>query len=275
VVLVAVVTLGDRHRDVPLAELQAPDGVFTRGVEAELLSGRADFAVHSLKDLPTAQDPALALAAIPERSDARDVLVTNDGSRFEHLRAQAVIGTSSPRRAAQARSWRPDLQIVPIRGNVDTRLQKLRAGDVDGLILAAAGLERLGLRSLAGEVLPVERFTPAVGQGALAVQCRADDLDTREMLARIDDQASRAAVTAERMFLRTLGGGCRLPIGGYATPVGDRLRLRGYLSAADGSRAQRGEEEGGLADAVELGRRLAERLLAEVDAVVLAEVRGG
>ena len=273
--LLTVTTRGDRDRETPLAQIDSPDGIFTRGVEAELLAGRADVAVHSLKDLPTATDPALVLAAFPPRADARDALVSSRGDGFDGLPAGATLGTSSPRRAAQALALRPDLRVVSVRGNVDTRLRKLRAGEADALLLAAAGLERLGLREEVAELLPVERFTPAVGQGALAVQCRADDAPTRELLAAIDDPPTRAAVTAERTFLRTLGGGCRLPLAAYGEVSGDRLGLRGFIATTDGREAHTDFLEGSADDPESIGRELAERLRARVGPALLVEVRGG
>ena len=272
---VVVTTHGDRHRDVPLLELEARgDGVFTRGVEAELLADRADFAVHSLKDLPTTTEPDLLLVAFPPRGDPRDVLVSRRPGGFDDLPKGAVLGSSSPRRAAQALAQRPDLRVVSIRGNVDTRLQKLHRGEVDALILAAAGLERLGRLDEAAELLPVERFTPAVGQGALAVQCRADDTPTRELLAALDDASTRAAVSAERAFLRAVGGGCRLPLGAHAVVEGERLSLRGFLAAPDGGVSCSAEQSGPAGDPEQLGLALARELLTVADSGLPAEVRG-
>ena len=273
--LLTVTTRGDRDRETPLAEIDSPDGIFTRGVEAELLAGRAEVAVHSLKDLPTATDPALVLATFPPRADARDALVSRHAAGFDGLPHGATLGTSSPRRAAQALALRPDLRVVSVRGNVDTRLRKLREGQVDALLLAAAGLERLGLLDEAAELLPIDRFTPAVGQGALAVQCRAEDEPTRRLLAAIDDPPTRAAVTAERTFLRALGGGCRLPLSAYGQVNGDRLSLRGFIATPDGREAHADALEGSADEPELLGRELAERLRSRVAPELLAEVRGG
>lgn len=255
-----VATRGDRDRVTPLAALEAPDGIFTRAVEAAVLEGRADVAVHSLKDLPTLLDPGLVLAAFPPRGDARDALVSRDGGGFEALRAGAVLGTSSPRRAAQALAWRPDLRVVSVRGNVETRLRKLHDEEIDALLLAAAGLDRLGLLGQVAELLPIERFTPAVGQGALALQCRTDDPRTRALLAAIDDPATRAAVTAERSLLRALGGGCRLPIAAYGRVEGERLVLRGSIVTTGGERSYGDEVEGPAEGPELLGDLLADRL---------------
>jgi hydroxymethylbilane synthase len=260
--LISVATLGDRRTDVPLAELPGPDGVFTRGIEAELLAGSADLAVHSLKDLPTAIEPALVLAAFPPRADPRDVLVSRQGGGLTSLRAASLIGTSSPRRAAQVLAARPELRIAPIRGNVDTRLRKLRAGEVEALVLGAAGLERLGLLREVSEFLPVDRFTPAVGQGALVTQCRAVDEATCSLVSAIDDTATRAAVIAERAFLRRAGGGCRAPLAAFGELSDGRLVLRGFLATTDGAQTYTGTLEGPLDEPEVLGVALADELLA-------------
>jgi hydroxymethylbilane synthase len=272
--LQTVLTRGDLNRQVPLAELAGQDGVFTRAVEAEVLAGRADLAVHSLKDVPTQTDERLLLAAFPARADARDVLIADQGRGLADLPAQAVVGTSSPRRAAQIRLARPDLRVVSVRGNVETRLSKLAAGELDGLLLAAAGLERLGRLELVSEYLDLERFTPAVGQGALAAQCRRDDEQTRRLLELLDSAATRAAVTAERAFLRAVGGGCRLPLGAYGALEGERLTLVGFLASADGSAAYRARLSGQAAQPERLGLELAERLRASLAPGLLAEVGG-
>lgn len=273
--LVTITSRGDCQQAVPLAELQAPDGVFTRGIEAELRAGRAELAVHSLKDLPTLTDATLVLAAFPPRADVRDVLVAPRFGALHRLPSGAVIGTSSPRRRAQLLAARPEARVVPIRGNVDTRLRKLEAGDVDALVLAAAGLERLGLLAQVDEWLPVERFTPAVGQAALAVQCRAEDTAMRALLAEIDHPPTRAAVEAERAFLRALGGGCRVPVGGYAAPDGEALVLRGFVAGPDGTDACWETASGPIAAPTAVGAALAARLLEAVGPRFLAGARDG
>lgn len=272
--VLTVTTQGDRDQQTPLGELEAPDGIFTRGVEAELLAQRADFAIHSLKDLPTATEPALVLAAFPPRADARDVLVSRHGGGLETLPPGALLGTSSPRRAAQALALRPDLRTAPVRGNVDTRLRKLRAGETDALLLAAAGLGRLGLLDETAVPLPIERFTPAVGQGALAVQCRADDAATRALLAAIDHPPTRSAVAAERAFLRALGGGCRLPIAAHGQVAGDRLSLSGMVAAPDGRTVHRARTEGPTDAPQALGEALAAELRERAGPALLTEARG-
>jgi len=270
-----IATEGDLNRNVPLADLVAPDGVFTRGVEAELLAGRADLAVHSLKDVPTAVDARLVLAAFPPRGKVFDLLVSPAGLGFENLPAGAIVGTSSPRRQAQALAARPDLRVVSIRGNVDTRLAKLRAGEFDALILAAVGLERLALHELASEPLPLDRFLPAVGQGALVAQCRADDRETRTLLAAIEDPFTRAAVEAERAFLRAVGGGCRVPVAGLGRLIDGQLELRGFISAPDGSESRSDLVRGPADDPALVGLALAERMLELAGDVFLAEVHRG
>lgn len=273
--LVAVSTRGDRQQDVPLAELRSPDGVFTRGIEEELLAGQADLAVHSLKDVPTFRDRALTLAAFPPRGEVRDALVAPRFGSLERLPLGAAVGTSSPRRTAQLLACRPDLRVVPIRGNVDTRLRKLEAGEVDALLLAGAGLERLGLADRASELLPVERFTPAVGQGTLAVQCRAEDGSTRALLQTIDDAPTRAAAAAERAFLRAVGGGCRVPVGGLGVAEQGGLTLRGFIAAPNGSDVRTDVIHGSIEEAAEIGQRLAGQILAAAGPQFLAGVHDG
>ena len=254
---VVVRTTGDRNQSAPLATLG--DGVFVRGVEAELIEGRADVAVHSAKDLPTTEVPGLTLAAFLPRADPRDVLVSRDGSLFTALPAGARLGTSSPRRAAIARRLRPDLTIGPVRGNVDTRLRKLRDGEHDAIVLAAAGLERLAQADVVSEYLDPEVWVPAAGQGVLAVQCRAGDA-AEALIAPLDDPATRAAITAERAVLRRLGSGCRTPAGVYGRLVDDALVLHGALIASDGSREARARHIGASVDAERLGAGVADAL---------------
>lgn len=273
--LSTVSTQGDQQADAPLLELAGQEGVFTRGVELEVLAGRVDFAVHSLKDVPTETDPRLVLAAYPGRANPLDVIVSRCSAGFDDLPPRARLGTSSPRRRAQVLARRPDLRVMPIRGNVDTRLAKLRAGEVDALVLAAAGLERLGRLAEAAAFLPGDRFTPAAGQGALVAQCRAADRQTIELLAKIDHQPTRAAVTAERAFLRAVGGGCRVPVAAYAEIVGDQLRLHGFLADVDGRAVRSGQLVGQPDQPEALGQELAERLLAGAPEGFLSEVRRG
>ncbi len=259
--LTAISTHGDRAAEVPL-HLLSGQGVFARAIEDALLDGRVDMAVHSLKDLPSVETPGLEIAAVPPREDARDALVSRGGVPFAALPPGARVATGSPRRAAQLRAARPDLQIVDIRGNLDTRLRKLEQDDLDALVLAVAGLRRLGLAERIAEALSTALCLPAVGQGALAVQCRADDAATRALVAPLDHVATHAAVRAERALLAALGGGCKVPIAAHAEAYGDELHLHGVVAAPDGSQVIRDSLTAPLAAAALLGMGLAARLMA-------------
>jgi hydroxymethylbilane synthase len=249
-------TTGDKITGVPLAQV-GTKGLFTKEIEEALLDGRADIAVHSLKDLPTELPEGLVLAAIPEREDARDALV---GKRLRELWAGAKVGTSSLRRAAQLRKLRPALAVDSVRGNLDTRLRKLDEGQYDAILLAAAGLKRLGWGDRIAELLPVETMCPAVGQGALAIESCVGGAGF-EACRPMDHAATHAAVTAERGVLRALGGGCQVPIGAYATVEGARLRMVAIVASPDGAELVRGESEGPAAEAERIGRELGEDLL--------------
>src|SRR5215469_16071018 len=244
-------TTGDKITDVPLAKV-GTKGLFTKEIEEALLDGRADLAVHSLKDLPTELPPGLTLAAVPAREDPRDAIV---GRRLSELRQKAKVGTSSLRRAAQLRQIRPDLEIESIRGNLDTRLRKLDEGRYEAIVLAAAGLKRLGWGDRIAELLPPEGMCSAVGQGALAIETRASGPGFDACVA-LDHAATRAAVTAERAVLAALGGGCQVPIGAYATVMGPRLRIEAVVASPDGSDLVRGQSEGAVAEAARLGGEL-------------------
>jgi hydroxymethylbilane synthase len=256
--VITVTTSGDADQSAPVAQLG--DGAFVRGVEAALVEGRADIAVHSAKDVPTTEPPGLSLAAFPERADPRDAIVSRDGRPFADLPPGTRLGTSSPRRAAIARSLRPDIEVLPIRGNVDTRLRKLRAGDYDALVLAAAGLARLGRLDEATELCDPLVWVPAPGQGILAVQCRAGDR-VAATLAAIDHAPTHAAIAAERAVLRRLGSGCRTPVGAYARIVDDALLLRGILASPDGRRTVIAERAGPPDTADAIGTQLADDLI--------------
>jgi len=235
-----VVTEGDRIQDRPLSEIGGK-GLFVTEIEQALLDGRADLAVHSMKDLPAALALGLVVGCTPEREDPRDVVVTRDGRPFAELAAGSRIGTSSLRRAVQLRTWRPDLQVVPLRGNVDTRLRKCAAGDVDAVILARAGLTRLGLVERVTETLEPEQMLPAIGQGALAIERRADDQRVAALLAPLEHRETALAVAAERGVLVAVEGSCKLPVAAYALRDGDALLLRALLCDEDGSRMRRRE----------------------------------
>ena len=258
-------TSGDVLHDVPLSTIGG-QGAFTKELEVALLDGRVDVAVHSLKDLPTVTPEGLSITATPEREDPRDALVLRadaDGQNasLKGLAPGAVVGTSSLRRIAQLRHIRPDVRIKDLRGNVDTRLRKLDSGEYDALILAAAGLRRLGLGGrISAHVEPGEML-PAVSQGALGVETRADDERTNAVVSRLDHAPTRAAVLAERALLRSLGGGCQVPIAAHATIEGDRLSLDGLVATLDGAEVLRGRVEGGLDEAAELGEALAALLI--------------
>ena len=257
--LVPVSTLGDVSRE-QLAQIGGT-GVFVSAIRRSLLDGQVDLAVHSLKDLPTGPAEGIALAAVPPREDPRDALVARDGAKLADLRPGALIGTGSPRRAAQLLMLRRDVRPVPIRGNAGTRLAKVGSGELDAVVLAYAGLARIGQVSAVTQVFECEEMLPAAGQGALAVECLAGRPDLAGLLASADDPASRAAVTAERALLAGLQAGCAAPVGAYAAGT-DELRLHAVVAAADGGTALRASASGPAAQADRLGRRLAADLLA-------------
>jgi hydroxymethylbilane synthase len=260
-------TTGDKITDVPLAKVGGK-GLFTKEIEEALLDGRADLAVHSLKDLPTELPEGLALAAVPPREDPRDALV---GTRLADLPLGARVGTSSLRRAAQLRKVRPDLQVESVRGNLDTRLRKLDQGQYDAILLAAAGLKRLGWADRIAEILNPAVMCPAVGQGALAIETRAAG-NGFEACAPLDDAATHAAVSAERAVLASLGGGCQVPIGAHATVANGQLRLMAVVASPDGAELIRAEAEGAADCAVALGRALGGELLKQGARAILDAV---
>ena len=250
-------------RDRPLPEIGGK-GLFTKELEEALQDGRAHLAVHSLKDLPTEIAPGLTLTAVPVREDARDVLVSRDGAKFAELPGGARIGTSSVRRAAQLRSLRPELQVEPLRGNLETRLRKLRAGPLDAIVIAAAGMHRMGWANQITEYLSETIVCPAVGQGALAIESRADDAQTLAALTVLEDHETRLCVTAERALLSRLGGGCQVPIAAHARRDGSEIQLVAVVIRPDGSgRISAISRSGaaGLQAAEALGNEVAEDLL--------------
>lgn len=267
--VVPIRTEGDRLLEARLAALGGK-GLFVRELEEALLAGAVDCAVHSLKDLPAALPAGLLLAAFPPREEAGDVLVTRAGGGLEDLPSGAVLGTSSPRRRALALALRPDLVVEPIRGNVDTRLRKLEAGDFDAIVLAAAGLRRLGLAPAHARPLDPEVFVPAVGQGVVALEVRAADERVRALLARLDHAATRACALAERAYLGRLGASCNSPMAGYARLRAGRLEMAGLVAREDGTHVLRGGDAAPVAEAEALGRRLADALLARGAASVAA-----
>ncbi len=257
--LVVIKTSGDRFVDKPISAIGGK-GVFTKEIEDTLLREEIDLAVHSMKDLPTELPAGLTIAAIPKREDPRDVLVTREKCLLSELPTGAKIGTGSLRRRAQILHHRSDLSVMPIRGNVDTRIRKLDLGEVDALIMAAAGLKRIGRQDRIAEYLPNEICVSAVAQGALGIEARNDGW-ARELVAYLHDADTSVEVSAERSFSKRLGGDCLVPIGARARTEGERLKMIGVVASADGEALCRGEITGSLSDAVALGRRLAERLL--------------
>lgn len=261
-------TTGDRILDKPLPEIGGK-GLFTEELENALRLGTIDLAVHSLKDLPIADAPGLMLGAITTRADARDVLIARSGYTLDTLPSGARVGTSSLRRTAQLRARRPDLNLLSLRGNIDTRVRKALAGEYDAIVLAAAGVQRLGLAEHISEYLPLEVMLPAPGQGALAVQCRAAETHIRDLLFPLDDAPTRAAVTAERAFLQALGGGCAAPVAAYARLTEDGLlHMVGLVAAQDGQRVIR--VTGADVDPMALGARLAADVHAQGEEKLLA-----
>jgi len=259
--LVEIETVGDRIRDVSLAQIGG-EGVFTKEIQRALLANSVDVAVHSLKDLPTEAVEGLTLAAVPPRGPTGDVLVSHKHAAFDRLPSKAVVATSSLRRRSQALYRRPDLHMVEIRGNVETRLRKLKEQDLDALILAEAGLVRLGLEAVITEILDPAWMLPAVGQGALGLECRADDRPTRALLGALNHAPTRQAVLAERALLRGLGGGCQVPVGAAAVVRDQELSLRGVVLRPDGTRRIEALVTGSAAEAETVGLQLAETLLA-------------
>lgn len=256
-----ITTHGDRALDKPLPEIGGK-GLFTEELESALLSEQVECAVHSLKDLPVDAPGGLTIACVPERVDVRDALISHSGLTLQALPKGASIGTSSTRRAAQILALRPDLGTRDLRGNVDTRLRKAQEGDYDAIVLAGAGLIRLGLERHVTQWLALEEMLPAPGQGALAVQCRADDLPTLTLLAGLEHRATRKAVTAERAFLQVLGGGCAVPVAALGRTVGlqgSEIDLTGLVISADGRSAVRVSRRG--KDPLQLGEELAQEAL--------------
>jgi hydroxymethylbilane synthase len=263
-----IVTEGDRISAGPLWNAGGK-GLWVKEIEAALLAGEIDLAVHSMKDVPGELAPGLILAAIPARADIRDAVVSRDGSKLDTLPDSARVGTTSLRRAFQLKVIRPDLDIQILRGNLDTRLRKVADGVVDAAILACAGLDRLGFADRISERLPIERMLPAVGQGALAIETRADDPRTLAACRSLEDRETTIAVTAERAFLARLGATCRTPVAGYAQVQGDEVVLLGRIGRPDGSSTLADQARGPVASAADIGRALAEAMLSRGAAAML------
>jgi hydroxymethylbilane synthase len=264
-------TTGDKITDVALAQV-GTKGMFTKEIEEALLENRVDLAVHSLKDLPTGLAPAFEIAAITQRENPRDVFCSVTFASIEALRQNARVGTSSLRRQAQLKAVRPDLQVHPLRGNVDTRLRKLESGEYDAIILAAAGLNRLGKTQLVRQVIPPEVMTPAAGQGALGIEIRRGDSAVRALLGFLDDPDARATTTCERALLHRLGGGCQVPIGAFAEVRNGRIHLNALVAHPNGSKILREARDGD--DPVRLGEETGDILLQRGGDAILEEVYG-
>jgi len=271
--LVRIKTTGDKILDSPLSKIGGK-GLFVKEIEDALLDGRVDLAVHSMKDVPAELPDNLFLAVFPEREDARDALISGDGLDLDHLPAHARLGTSSLRRGAQLLHLRPDLELVSLRGNVDTRLRKVETGELHAVVLAAAGLNRLGLAGRITQIIPPERLLPAVGQGALGLEARQDDTETIRMLGFLNHPATEMAVRAERAFLKELEGGCQVPIAGFAQWEGDRLRFRGMVAEVSGSPIYKAETGGPCEEAEAIGIACARDLLVAGGDRVLEKIYG-
>lgn len=266
-------TSGDKITDVPLAKIGGK-GLFVKEIEEAILCGEIDLAVHSMKDVPSALPQGLAIVCIPEREDSRDVLLSRDGLFLQKLRLGAQVGTSSLRRQAQILFHRSDLSIHMLRGNLDTRLRKLRDGEYDAIVLAAAGLRRLGWSDQVTEYLSPQVSLPAIGQGALALEGRQEDFFVQELLGALDHPSSRLAVSAERAFLARLEGGCQLPIAGHAIIHDQILSLDGLVASVDGKQVVRDTIRGPVEEASQLGMQLAERLLGAGGDCILKDIYG-
>ncbi len=271
--LVTMSTQGDRVLDSPLARIGGK-GLFVKELEQGMLQGDADIAVHSMKDVPVGFPPGLGIGVILEREDPRDALVSNRFTSVDALPEGARVGTSSLRRQCQLRARRPDLEILDLRGNVGTRLSRLDNGDYDAIVLACAGLKRLGLEARISAALEPEQCLPAIAQGVIGIECRVDDARVQGLIAPLDHPATRLRTLAERAMNATLAGGCQAPVAGYAVLQGDRIELHGLVGWPDGSEVIRGHISGPAADAEHLGQELAEDLLARGARPILEKLLG-
>jgi len=271
--VVVIKTTGDKIQDVPLAAIGGK-GLFVKEIEEALLEKRIDLAVHSLKDMPGELPQGLKIGAVPVREDPRDVLISQDRMLLKHIPGQKKIGTSSLRRKAQLLHFRPDLQIVPLRGNLDTRLKKMESEGLAGIILAAAGIHRMGLKDRISEYLDFEISLPAVGQGALVLEIREADPRIQELVNIIHHETTALCTQTERIFLNRLQGGCQIPIAGHAWIQGQRIILKGLIAGLDGRKIIKDQLEGPLSDPLGLGIRMAERLLKDGGQEILDGVYG-
>jgi hydroxymethylbilane synthase len=263
-------TTGDKVQNRVLAEVGGK-GLFTKEIEIALAAGEIDFAVHSAKDMPTTLPDGLVISAYLEREDVRDALIGRDGMNLDQLPRSASLGTASLRRQAQVRRLRPDIEVCPLRGNVHSRLRKVEDGEIDATILGVAGLNRLGLASAATQVLSIDEFLPAVGQGAIAIEARTDDDKTRELLDAINHVRTSIAVTVERAFLTVLEGSCRTPIAGHATVLGGNIEFRGMILPPDGVTAYETRRYGKISDAARIGADAGAELKSRAAAGLLAQ----
>ena len=272
--LVPIQTTGDKILDKPLVQVGGK-GVFTKEIELALLKRKVDFAVHSFKDLPTQLPEGLAIICIPERDSPFDALFSRRGLSLKSLPKNPLVATGSLRRRAQVLAVRPDAQVIDVRGNVNTRLRKYRESDWDGLIMAMAGIRRMGWEEQIAGILSTEEMLPAPAQGALAVEARADDADTRELLLEIHDETTAAGVRAERAFLSTLEGGCQVPIGAYAMRQEETITLEGLIATLDGALVIRERISGPVHESASLGIRLAETVLAKGGSEIIEQLKSG
>ncbi len=271
VTLIKIKTTGDKIQDVPLAKIGGK-GLFVKEIEESLLQKKIDLAVHSIKDVPTEFPPGLHLSVITKREDPRDVFISNEGKTLKELPQGAKIGTSSLRRQAQLLHFRSDLELIPLRGNLDTRLKKLKTMNLDGIVLALAGVRRLGLEARVTEIISPDISLPAIGQGALGIETRMDDKEVEGQIRFLNDRDSSVAVTAERAFLKKLEGGCQVPLAAYARPAGKTLHVEGLVGSTDGRKLIRHQVEGPAENAEALGVALAEILLSRGAKEILDEV---
>jgi hydroxymethylbilane synthase len=271
VTLITIKTTGDKIQDAPLAKIGGK-GLFVKEIEEALIQKRVDLAVHSIKDVPTELPETLHLSAITKREDPRDILISKDGRRLRDLPQQAKIGTSSLRRQAQLLHFRGDLELIPLRGNLDTRLKKLEKMNMDGIVLAMAGVKRLGFESRITEIIPTEISLPAIGQGALGIETRKGDKEVEERIHFLNDPPSAIAVSAERAFLKKLEGGCQVPIAAFARIIDSTIHIDGLVGTIDGKRLIKHHLEGPIDQGVLLGTELAEILLGKGAKEILEEV---
>ena len=271
VALIKIKTTGDKIQDAPLAKIGGK-GLFVKEIEEALIQRKIDLAVHSIKDVPTEFPKGLHLSVITKREDPRDVFISKNGKTLKDLPQGAKIGTSSLRRQAQLLHFRSDLELIPLRGNLDTRLKKLNTMNLDGIVLALAGVKRLGLEERISEIIPTDISLPAIGQGALGIETRLDDKEVEDQIRFLDDRDSSIAITAERAFLKKLEGGCQVPIAAFAQKVGSTLQMDGLVGTVDGKRLIRHHLEGPIEEAEPLGTKLAEILLVKGAKEILNEV---